>query len=89
MMGYQQDHYTNQLKIYRTSFMYEKHYFQLETFTNIMGSPSFLLVETEEFADQYDFGVKVPPYLKIRKDVTQDKFYSSKNMAKRNFKMEW
>ena len=85
MLALQQDYFTNILKIYRTSFMYEKHYFQLETFTNIIGSPSFLLVETEEFDDQSPFGVKVPPYLKIRKDVTSDKFYSSNNMAKKNF----
>jgi len=28
--------------------MYERQYFQLETFTNIKGAPSFLLVESEE-----------------------------------------
>ncbi len=42
----QQDKQRRTLKILRTSFMYDKQYFQLETVTNISGAPSFLLVES-------------------------------------------
>lgn len=32
----------------RTSFIYEKHYFRLETLTNIAGFPTFLRVESHD-----------------------------------------
>jgi len=59
--------------------MYEKHYFQLETFTNVEGQPSFLLVESEDGVSNAP--VKLPPYLKVDREVTPDPFYSTKNIA--------
>jgi len=48
--------------------------------TNIIGQPTFLRVESES-----DAKVPLPPYLKIKKEVSQAKFYSSFNMAQNDF----
>ena len=58
MVHHQKDEIRRQLEIYRTSFEYEKMYFQLETMTNIIGQPTFLRVESES-----DTKVPLPPYL--------------------------
>lgn len=33
--------------------------------------------------------VKIPPYVKIVRDVTDETFYSIKNLANIDFEMEW
>uniref|UniRef100_A0A7S3CU52 NadR/Ttd14 AAA domain-containing protein n=1 Tax=Strombidium rassoulzadegani TaxID=1082188 RepID=A0A7S3CU52_9SPIT len=77
------DEKRRQLKILRTSFMFENQYFQLETFTNIIGAPTFLLVESE------DEHVSLPPYLKVLKDVSNNAQYSTHNMSRHDFEMSW
>ena len=63
------------LDILRTSFGFGRQYFHVETFTNITGVPSFLLVESEDEA------IQLPPFLKILREVTDDEFYSTGNMS--------
>jgi len=44
--------------------------------TNIIGQPTFLRVESER-----ENKVPLPPYLRIKKEVSSEKFYSTYNMA--------
>ena len=73
------------LRILRASFIFEQYYFQLETFTNIPGTPSFLLVESSNDGKE----IKLPPFLKVEREVTGDDFYSTKNLARKDFEMKW
>lgn len=70
--------------ILRTSFLYEGHYFQIETCTNISGGPTFLRLENHENGD-----VTVPPYIKVLKDVTTDEHFTTKHISRPDFKMNW
>jgi len=56
----------------------------LETYTNVKGAPTFLRFESHED----DKKIKIPPFLKIKKDVTSDAKFKTFNMAKSNFKMD-
>lgn len=56
----------------------------METCTNISGCPTFLRLENHENGD-----VKIPPFVKILKDVTRDDQYTTKMLAKPDFKMEY
>jgi hypothetical protein len=49
----------------------------LETYTNIEGAPTFLKFESHED----DKKVKLPPFLKILRDVTIDANFKTYNMA--------
>ena len=49
----------------------------LETSTNVDGSPSILRIETT--GDEN--AIKMPPFVKVLKDITDDSDYESKNMA--------
>lgn len=53
--------------ILRTSFLYEGHYLQIETCTNIKGGPTFLRLENHENGE-----IAIPPFVKILRDVTSD-----------------
>ena len=80
------DENTVELTILRTSFMYESQYFQIETYTNVDSYPTFLRVETTIDSDQGD--VKIPPFLKIKSEITDDCKYASRNLACKGFKMD-
>ena len=58
--------------------MYGRQYFQLETLTNVEGCPTFLHVESHYKSDNT---VKLPPYVKVLKEVTKDETYSLSNLA--------
>ena len=65
--------------------MYESQYFQIETYTNLEDYPTFLRVEA--LYESQDGGVKIPPFLKIKSEITDDCKYSSKNLAQKGFRL--
>lgn len=75
------DEKRRQLKILRTSFMFDNQYFQLETFTNIKGAPTFLHTESEE-------KVKLPPYIPVLREVSNDHAFSTLRIAQHDFQFD-
>ena len=55
----------------------------VETFCNVEGSPSLLRIETTKEEKE----IKIPPFVKVLKDVTNDTNYASSTIAKQNHKM--
>lgn len=79
----QRDPSEKQLKKIRQCFIYEQQYFMVETFLNVDGSPSLLRIETTKAGTE----IKIPPFLKVLRDVTEDHEYASSVMAKHDYKM--
>ncbi len=50
----------------------------VETFINVDGAPSLLRIETTKEEKE----IKIPPFVKVLKDVTNDTNYASSSMAK-------
>lgn len=50
----------------------------VDTFLNIDGCPSLLRIETTKEGKN----IMIPPFVKVIKEVTDDKFYASSNMVK-------
>ena len=86
LMMTQIDPNRRELNILRTSFMYDTHYFQLETITNIEGCPTFLTCEQHAEGNNH---INIPPFIQVMRDVTGENEYQTKNMAKLDFKMGW
>lgn len=74
----QRDPSTKQLKKLRQCFIHEQQYFMVETFLNVEGAPSLLRIETTKAGTE----IKIPPFLKVLRDVTEDGQYASSTMAK-------
>jgi len=55
----------------------------IETFYNVDGAPSLLRIETTKQEKE----IKIPPFVKVLKEVTEDNNYASSTMAKHNYKM--
>lgn len=72
-----------QLKKLRQCFIYEQQYFMVETFCNVDGAPSLLRIETTKEGKE----IKIPPFVKVLKDVTEDSQYASSTFAKMGYKM--
>jgi CYTH domain-containing protein len=72
-----------QLKKLRQCFIYEQQYFMVESFCNVDGAPSLLRIETTKEGKD----VKIPPFVKVLKDVTEDSQYASSTMARLKYKM--
>ena len=72
-----------QLKKVRQCFIYEQQYFMVDTFCNVDGSPSLLRIETTLQEKE----IKIPPFVKVLKEVTSDIKYSSRAMAVMDYKM--
>ena len=72
----------NTLNKKRTSFVYQNQAYMIETINNIKGKPTFLRAETslEECL--------IPPFIKVVKDVTSVKSYSSPTLAHVDFKIQ-
>lgn len=79
----QRDPTTKLLKKFRQCFIYEKQYFMVDTFMNVEGAPSLLRIETTK--EQKD--LKIPPFVKVLREVTNNNKYASSTMAKLNYKM--
>jgi hypothetical protein len=58
-------------------------YFIVESFLNIEPYPSILRVETT----MQNPGKKIPPFLKIVREITAEKNYETWFMAEKNYKM--
>jgi hypothetical protein len=55
----------------------------VESFCNVDGIPSLLRIETTKEEKE----IKIPPFVKVLKEVTEDNSYASSVMAKHNYKM--
>jgi len=55
----------------------------VDTFLNVDGAPSLLRIETT--AEQKD--LKIPPFVTVLREVTDDNSYASSHMSKQNYKM--
>jgi hypothetical protein len=72
----------NTLTKKRTSFVYRNQAYMIESIGNIEGKPTFLRAE----ATTSDAKVLIPPFIKVIKDVTSEKLYSSPTLAHVDFK---
>lgn len=79
----QRDPTMKQLKKFRQCFIYEQQYFMVDTFMNVDGAPSLLRIETTKEEGQ----IKIPPFVKVLKEVTDDSSYASSTVAKANYKI--
>ena len=50
----------------------------VETFVNVDGAPSLLRIETTKEGKE----IKIPPFVKVLRDVTEDNKFASSTMAK-------
>ena len=82
-MFIQKDPSMKQLKKFRQCFIYEQQYFMVDSFINTDGSPSILRIETSKEESQ----IKIPPFVKILREVTEDDQYASRIIAKTSYKM--
>ena len=55
----------------------------VESFCNVDGAPSLLRIETTKEGKE----IKIPPFVKVLKDVTEDSRYASSTMARQGYKM--
>jgi hypothetical protein len=55
----------------------------VESFTNVEGQPSILRVETSGDNDK----LKIPPFVRVLREVTGEDQYESVNMADLDYKM--
>jgi hypothetical protein len=55
----------------------------VESFCNVDGSPSLLRSETTTEGKN----IKIPPFVRVLKDVTEDPQYASSTMARHQYKM--
>lgn len=67
----------------RQCFIYERQYFMVETFINMQHNPSILRVESTT----KNKISKLPPFLKILREVTDDNSYETWCMAMDNYSM--
>lgn len=90
MIARSQDPNRQNIKILRTSFIYDKNYFRLETLTNVDGCPTFLRAEShesDEIVKNEQF--KLPPFVPVVKDVTRDEEYTTKNISLINYELKY
>ena len=55
----------------------------VETCSDVDGSPSILRIETTGQGQK----IKIPPFIKILREVTGDPFYDTSQMANKDYKM--
>lgn len=73
----------NQLRKIRQCFIYERQYFMVEIFSEIVGRPSILRIETTGEAQK----IHIPPFINVLREVTNDPFYETKVMAEKDYIM--
>ena len=83
----QRDPNNKMVYILRTTFLYNDRYFQIKTYCNVPGCPTFMLAETHEIENTVD--VVRPNFVNVLRDVETDRFYSSHNISLRDFNMKW
>jgi len=67
----------------RQCFIYERQYFMVETFLNMENHPSILRVDSTTERTK----MKLPPFLKIVREVTHDNAYETWFMAHNDYQM--
>ena len=58
----------------------------VESFANIDGCPSILRIETTVY-DSLNTSILMPPFLKVLREVTDDRSYETKKMSESGYKM--
>ena len=92
LIDLQSDPNRRRLTILRTNFLYEKHYFRLETLTNIAGSPTFLRVESHQNGEEDiidEIALSLPPFVPVVREVTGDDSFRSAQISKSEFKLRY
>ena len=64
----------------RSCFVYENQAYTIDTIKNVEGKPTFLRAET------LDDNCKIPPFIKVVRDVTEDRGFSGPGLARQDFK---
>ncbi len=77
------DHTKRKIKKTRQCFIFQRQYFMVETFLNIEHNPSILRVDCKDESSN----VKLPPFLKIVREVTNDDTYETWFMARQGYEM--
>ena len=72
-----------QVRKIRQCFIHERNYYMVESYANIDGCPSILRIETTVEGQK----IVVPDFIQVLRDVTNDQFYDTVNMADINYKM--
>lgn len=72
-----------QIRKIRQCFIHERSYFLVESYANVDGQPSILRIETTTEGQKYE----IPPFLQVLKEVTDDPYYDTINMADISYKM--
>lgn len=67
----------------RQCFIYDSDYFMVETFLNVENNPSILRVDHSKQSSK----TKLPPFIKIIREVTDDLAYETYMMAKKDYMM--
>lgn len=72
-----------QVRKIRQCFIHERNYFLVESYANVDGQPSILRIETTTEGQKF----AIPPFLHVLREVTDDPFYETSNMADIKYKM--
>ena len=67
----------------RQCFIYDSDYFMVETFLNVENNPSILRVDRSTESSK----TKLPPFIKIIREVTEDLAYETYIMADKDYMM--
>jgi hypothetical protein len=55
----------------------------VDTFLNLEGTPSIMRIETTEEAQ----AIKIPPFVKVLREVTEEKAYETRSMSEQDYKL--
>lgn len=75
------NHHT--IKKLRQCFIFERQYFMVETLRNVEHNPSILRIETTSETQKH----KLPPFIKILREVTNEIEYETQSMSKIGYQM--
>ena len=91
LIDYQSDPARRRLTILRTNFLYEKHYFRLETLTNLPGSPTFLRCEShyDDPEAEDDMLLQLPPFVPVVREVTGHADFRSAKLSKHGVQLSY
>ena len=84
VMDYNIDKNRSSVELLRTSFLYDGHYFQIETCINLPGAPTFLRLENHENGD-----ISMAPFVKILRDVTTEYQFTTKQISYKGNHIQW
>ena len=79
----QKDLSMKQIDKKRHCFIFKNQNFVVDVFSNIEGRPAIMRIETHEKSDK----VVIPPFVKVLREVTEDKKYSTYTMAQKDYDM--